>query len=578
VSNVRTHFKIIRWRNVLSTGQMWTEVRLDKSPSTMITGKNGSGKSTLVDALTFALFGKAFRKINKPQLINTKNNKDMLVELEFSIGADEYIIRRGQKPDLFQVSKNGEQLNVQGDSRAFQQQLETQILRLNYDVATQIMAIGKAQHVSFMRLDSAKRRLFVESILGLLIFGKMSQLHGVKMTHHKEKLAELKSAVSVSGEKVKVRRRYIEDLKLSAKEAQDNADQQSQGKIDEHLVDIDRASALIGAWKERLPEPVDTKTIRDQLNKHKNLLLKFDMKIDDMTRRSKHLLEHEFCESCEQNIPHDVRTHKHGLAQAKLEACLVARSDVSVNVNDLTASLDAALAIVKERDLILQDIQQHEYVIADRTKQIENLRRDKLSVANNLNEQIINETENLERLQDANTKMRDKYEVLLQQTEYMNLVTSMLKDSGIKAMLIKKYLPIINHSININLASLGFFAKFTLSETFDETIQARGIDTLSYNNFSEGEKLRIDMAILMAWRDIARMHGGVSTNLLFFDEIFDSSMDAVGTDSLMMLLGAMKETNLFIITHTPEKIADKVRSHIQFGKVDGFSKILEIKG
>lgn len=574
----RLHFTQLRYRNILSTGQMMTVVQLDKSESTMVTGKNGGGKSTMVDALYFALFGKPFRKVNKPQLINTKNNKDMMVELDFVLGEDQYMIRRGQKPDIFEVLKNGEKQNITGDSRAFQQQFEASVLRMNYDVAAQIMAIGKAQHVSFMRLDSAKRRLFVESILGLLIFGKMSQLHSVKMTQHKEKLVELRSAVGSAGDKVKVRTRYIADLKRSVIETEQAAAEQSQAKIDHLTTFIEQSQAKMFEIEGLTPPPIDLKVIQKKLSGLRELQTKFDMKIDDMNRRCEHLMAHDHCEACDQSIPEDIRKAKHAASSDKLKACQIARNDVAHSVNLITAELEVASKTMMDRTNKTNEIQQLTYEINRASSEIDSLRQDKLQVATNLQAQIIAETESLTKLVDTHNKLRDKYESLLQQTEYMNLVTSMLKDSGIKSMLIKKYLPIINHSINTNLANLGFFAKFTLSETFDETIQARGIDTLSYNNFSEGEKLRIDMAILGAWRDIARLHGGVSSNLLFFDEIFDSSMDAAGTDSLMLLLSQMKDTNLFVITHTPEKISDKVRSHIQFGKVEGFSKILQIKG
>lgn len=569
----RLHFKEIRYRNILSTGQMMTVVTLNRSPSTMITGKNGGGKSTLLDALYFALFGKPFRKINKPQLINTKNNKAMLVELDFTVGEDEYTVRRGQKPDIFEVIKNGERQNIQGDSRAFQQQFENSILRMNYDVAAQIMAIGKAQHVSFMRLDSAKRRLFVESILGLLIFGKMSQLHAVKMTQHKEKLVELKAAVGSAGDKVKVRTRYIADLKQSVIEAEHAQEEQSQAKIDHLQSFIAQSQARIQEIQNSMPDAVDIKAIQKRMNGLRELQTKFDMKIDDMTRRCEHLLAHEFCEACEQKIPEDIRVAKHAASSDKLKACRIARDDVASSLAAITDELERASRQMNERTRLSGDIQQLNYEVTRAGKEIDSLRQNKLEVATNLQAQIIAETESLTALVDTHNRLRDKYESLLQQTEYMNLVTGMLKDTGIKAMLIKKYLPIINHSINTNLANLGFFAKFTLSETFDETIQARGIDTLSYNNFSEGEKLRIDMAILMAWRDIARMHGGVSSNLLFLDEIMDQALDHQGIDSLLMLLKDMKDTNLFVITHNPEKMNDKIRSHIIFEKYDGFSRI-----
>lgn len=571
----RLQFKSLKYRNILSTGQMMTEVRLDRSPSTMVTGKNGGGKSTVLDALYFALFGKPFRKINKPQLINTKNGRDMLVELEFSHDKDEYVIRRGQKPDVFEVLKNGEKQNIQGDSRAFQTQFENTVLRMNYDVAAQIMAIGKAQHVSFMRLDSAKRRLFVESILGLLIFGKMSQLHAMKMTQHKEKLIELKAAVGSAGDKVKVRTRYIADLKKSIADAEKQAADVSQSRLTQLNESVEAYNKQMADLQAQRIDPIDMGAIHRKLNELRNLQTKFDMKIESMKHQREHLLTHDKCETCNQLIPIETRSMKSSDLETEISKCQAAWDSVSDSIEATQARLEESNKLMAEDTERRNSIQQIAFMIDQANKEIVGLKQDKLEVAANLQAQVIAETENLEKLVEAHTRLRDKYEYSLGTTEYMNLVTNMLKDSGIKAVLIKKYLPIINHSINVNLANLGFFAKFSLDETFNETIQARGIDTLSYNNFSEGEKLRIDMAILMAWRDIARLHGGVSSNLLFFDEIFDSSMDAAGTDSLMLLLNQMKDTNLFIITHTPEKIADKVRSHIQFGRVDGFSKMLD---
>lgn len=569
----RLNFKKIRYRNLLSAGQMWVEIQLDRSPSTMITGKNGSGKSAgILDALYFALFGKPFRKINKPQLVNTKNGKDLLVELEFECDSDTYLIRRGSLPDVFDVLKNGEKQNINGDSRAFQKQFESSVLRMNYDVAAQIMAIGKAQHVSFMKMDPYKRRNFVESILGLVIFSKMSTIHSVKMTKHKEKLVEFKAAAASAGDKVKVRKKYISDLKESVRESEKKIRGDSKALVNALKDEISNLQEKIDSIE--IPDTINTSSVEESLLNFQQLYLKLDMKIADTNKHIQHFETETVCRECLQELSPDKREAQKQDALLKLNEYSKARDEVVLKIEEFETQLKTSRDSNEAR---LRDVSTVEFLkreIESKTKQIERISNEQGSSLENLKSQIITETEFLIKLVDAHEKLKERYENLLQQTDYMNLVSQMLKDSGIKASLMKRYLPIINHSINNNLAELGFFAKFTLSETFDETIQARGIDTLSYNNFSEGEKLRIDMAILGAWRNIARIYGGVSTNLLIFDEIVDASLDAAGSDALMMLLSKLKDTNLFIVTHTPEKISDKVRSHIQFGKVDGFSKIL----
>lgn len=569
------HFKKVRWRNVLSTGQMMTEIQLDRSPSTMVTGKNGGGKSTMLDAITFALFGKPFRKINKGQMVNTKNNRDMLCEIEFDVGQDSFLIRRGIKPDIFEVFKNGSLQNQPGDNRDYQRTLNAQVLGMDYQSFTQIVAVGKAQHVSFMKLDSAKRRLFVESILNLLVFSNMNRIHTANMAKHKEKALELKSAIAVAGEKVELRKRYISDLEREAQATEEN----ELARRRERITRLEQEIQELVSEKENLQsvEPMSKQAnqkLKQKIEQLKELVLKFNMKLEEMGNRIEFLQSNTVCQACEQEIPEETRVHQCDSLSKRIEDCTTARNQVE---EDLLRK-QSELAQMKDQDRLYNEwliaVQGIDSQIKMRQIQIDDLKEDLKVNESTYREKILDESNKLIGFKDIYERLLERRADMADKSEYYNIISMMLKDGGIKSMIIKRFISIINHAINTNLAKLGFFAKFTLDENFDETIQARGIDTLSYNNFSEGEKLRIDMAILLAWRDVAKMQSNVSTNLLIFDEVLDGSLDTIGTDALVSLLNELKDTNIFIVTHSPDKIADKVRSQISFQKVDGFSKLM----
>jgi len=550
---------------------MWIEVQLDRSPSTMITGKNGHGKSSVGDALTFALFGKPFRKINKPQLINTKSNKDLMVELEFDIGEDEYQIRRGQKPEILEVKKNGVLQNQPGDSRDFQRTLNNSILKMDYSAFTQIVAVGKAQHVSFMKLDAAKRRQFIETILSLVIFSKMTQLQNQRVTAHKEKTNEIKTAITVAGEKVKIREKYIADLEIESREAEKRATAENNAQI---LQLDEEVQKLQDQLKEIfLPEKLDSSAIFDMWEEAHSLQIRFKSKLKDLEDQIQNLKEHTYCQHCDQEISQSKRDHKCSEIEIKAAEFRERLVILDKKVTQFTANLQVAKDADKEYAEIAQQISLIENKIQEREDRIQKLKDATQISHEGFNEKIVDAKKQLSKLVDVYEKLQKKRANLSEDNEYMGLVSDMLKDSGIKGMLIKRYIPVINHAINNNLAKLGFFGKFTLDEEFEETIQARGFDTLSYNNFSEGEKMRIDMAVLLAWREIAKLQSNVDTNLLLLDEVVDGSLDIEGTEAFSRLLTELKGTNLFIVTHSPEKIADKMRSHIHFEKVNGYSTI-----
>lgn len=562
---------------MFSYGQMFTEVQLDRSPSTMILGKNGSGKSAFTDALVFGLFGKPFRKIKKGQMINTKNGKDAMVEIEFEIDADRYFIRRGIKPDIFEIWKNGEMLNQPGSSRDYQKFLETTILKMDYEAACQIVFVGKAQHTTFMQLDTGKRRKFVEVILNLVVFSNMSKIHYNKTYELKNKISELKSAVTVSREKVKIRQRYIEDLKQADRQAAEEEISRIQEALDKVTTELNRLYKLRDSIKSDV-DPIDKRDYQkalDNLRGHIEMVGKIDDKIEEVVKALERLGEAPKCFACGQDIDPDAH-------RCQVDQMLTKRMDLTnarLEINDKIPGFRQSIAefekAIESYDAYLQRVREvdADITFAERQKEtlVADLGRERVSQKSKIEE---GERE-LKRLETLTNALEKKYQELLTDQEYLQTIGLILQDKGIKSMLIKRFVPIINASVNQHLQKLGLFVKFHLDENFDETIQARGIDTLGYNSYSEGEKLRMDMALLLAWRDIAKMQGNVSTNLLIFDEIFDSSLDTTGAEALADLLGVFQGLNVFIITHTPEKIAEKVRSIIKIERQDGFSKIMK---
>lgn len=571
----RIVFRKVRWKNIMSYGNMWTEIYLDRNPSTMILGTNGAGKSTFTDVLMFGMFGKPFRKIKKGQLINTKNGRDAVVEIYFDCDGDEYLIRRGMKPDIFEVIKNDELLNQEASSRDYQKILENTILKMDYESACQIVCVGKAQHQPFMQLDSSKRRKFVEVILNLVVFSNMSKLHYNQTYEIKNKLQDLRSAVTVSKEKVKIRQRYIDDL--------ESADRQNQmeelERIEVQLVKLRGQIDEINRRRTELGEanPIDDKAMekaKSDLQQHIRLLTQMDTKIGEITKQLKSLNENTNCYACHQPLdPIKIDSQKDEL-QTKSIQLEGAKMDLSEQI--------------KKLERIVDDFQREYQVYYEHRSKLSDLDSEARSIRNRIadleEEKSRERTSNAEKIQEAKAelagmediyiRLADKLQEVQERADYLQVIGTILQDKGIKSMMIKRFVPIINATVNKHLAHLGLFAKFSLDENFDETIQSRGFDTLGYNSFSEGEKLRMDMALLMAWRDIAKMQGNVSTNLLVFDEVFDSSLDGNGAEALAEMLTQMEGLNVFIITHAPEKIMDKVRSVIRIDRVDGYSKLV----
>jgi DNA repair exonuclease SbcCD ATPase subunit len=486
------------------------------------------------------------------------------------------MVRRGMNPQVFEIYRDGELINQNAATRDYQEYLETNILNFDYSAFTQIVILGKATYVSFMRLTSEQRRKFIESILGLNIFSAMVEIHRVKIAELKEKINEIKGAISVAKEKIEVRENYIRKLEADAIAKRTDL----IAKID---ANIEMIKNEINSIDEKINElessriSVDEREIESlesRINQLSSFIAKSEVRYNQMMKDLRFFVDNDICPTCSQPIENDIKQTKISELDRKMK-------EISDIIDDLRAKSGEAMSALREINSAVeinhQIGKQLSALIAskeEKSRQISLLNSEKNRENDDDKEKIDVEKKTLNALCDTYDKLVDKKSELLEKFEYFDLISSMLKDTGIKRMVIRKYIPLINRITNDHLKNLGFFVKFTLDEDFNEKILARGIDELSYFNFSEGEKLRIDLAILMTWREIAKMQNKMSTNLLIFDEIFDSSMDQAGVDAFVELLGRMKNTNVFVISHTPDKLADKFRSSISFEKENGFSRIV----
>lgn len=543
----------------------------------MILGKNGHGKSAILEAICFGLFGKPYRKIKKGQLVNTKNNRDLLVELEFTINEKEYMVRRGIRPDIFEIYEDGVLLNQPGGSRDYQKTLELDIIRMDYASACQIVFVGKAQHTTFMQLNPSQRRQFIEVLLNLVIFSKMSGLHSQKASELKNRIGELKTAVTIMKDKAATRTRYIADLERNVQDVE--------------AADLDRIRASIVVERDTIETlhadrlalqstaPEDHSAAISTLHQRRNGICRDLLSLNADRRRRLGQLEHltvgHTCFTCGQLVDEDKR-----LAQIATEQAAIDALDIKIEAAEAdNLKIDADLLELEPTVIPYREFsnQMSEYNGAIRAREAHlqtlerELARDRVVDQSQIDKarQELAETQTM--ADSLNLKLESSYE----RNEYYSVISAMLNDRGIKAMLIRRFIPIINHIVNEKLTELGLFAKFTLDEAFDETIMI-GTDQFNYYALSEGEKLRIDMALLIAWREIAKLQGNVSTNLLFFDEVFDSSLDSNGAEALADLMNQLEDLNVFIITHTPDKIMDKVRSIIKIERVNGFSKFSSV--
>ena len=567
-------FKKIKYKNFLSTGQHWTEIDFLKSNTNLIIGVNGAGKSTMLDALTFVLFNKPFRKINKSQLINSTNEKDCCVEVEFDISGREYLVRRSIKPNLFDIEVNGNPLNKQADDRNNQKILEENILKVNYKSFTQIVILGSSSFVPFMQLSTNNRREVIEDLLDIRIFSAMNNIIREKLRVQRENLRSLELKKDNLSDKISMQKNFIKELEHQGKnniaENQKKRDNlgnevsvlimQTEGLEDNVYGLLEEQKKLTGAGKKLL-----------KLN---NLKGKLSNKVTTLTKEHKFFKDNVSCPTCGQNIEEEFRLNRITDVQTKAKELKKGYKDLEETIKKEQDRERQFQKISKEIIKLNNDISKNNTKISGCQRQI----RDLESEIQTITEQFKNRNTEHEKLAEFKVNFQKTLENLSSIREEMtnyDFAYSLLKDDGVKTKIIKKYLPFINQQVNRYLQKMDFYINFTLDEAFSETVKSPIHEDFSYASFSEGEKMRIDLALLFTWREVARVKNSVNTNLLIMDEVFDSSLDGFGTEEFLKIIRyIIKDANIFIISHKSD-LHDKFESVITFDKIKGFSSIVK---
>jgi|TARA_R110000765_G_scaffold44550_3_gene92293 DNA repair exonuclease SbcCD ATPase subunit len=565
-------FKYVRWRNFLSTGNNFTEIQLDRNSTTLIIGENGAGKSTVLDALCFGLFGKPFRGINKAQLINSVNMSGALVEVEFEIGSKKIKVVRGIKPNVFEIYVNGKMYNQDANVRDYQKYLEQQILKLNYRSFTQVVILGSSTFIPFMQLKSKHRREVVEEILDIQIFSIMNMILKQKLKTNAEEIRDVEYNVSLTEEKVELQENYINEIKknkdklLGEKSSLFASNEEEIYKRQKKVSEFENTNILL------LNRISDADSIKSKYQKLQSIRSTLNEKHRAHSSTINFFETNEDCPTCQQHIS---KFFKDDIIKEKRKDT----DKISKGLLELKNELEKYKERQKEIVEIVDGIRDHEVQIAKDNEsilQLEKFNSTLQSEIDQLKHADVNKNdyEKLGDLKSSIINLKDKKSKLSEDKIYSETARNMLQDTGIKTKIIKKYLPIMNKLINTYLTSMEFYVNFTLDENFEETIKSRYRDDFSYSSFSEGEKMRIDLALLFTWRAIAKMKNSANTNLLILDEIFDSSLDGTGTDEFLKILNTLGDENVFVISHKQDALADKFRSTIKFDKIKNFSHII----
>lgn len=571
-------FEKVRFKNFGSFGNTTTEIILDKNNTTLICGSNGSGKSfAFLDSITFALFGKPFRKINIPQLANSINEKNCIVEIEFSKGNEKFLVKRGINPRLFEIYKNGSLINQDAKSLDYQEVLEQQILKMNYKTFTQVVILGSSSFVPFMQLSAADRRNVIENILDINIFSTMNVVLKGKILSLKESIKDINSKLEIQRNKINVQKSYISTLER--KNSEDNDDKLAHIKeLEDKILDIQFKIASNGIMLG--VEDADIDYMLETLKKKKDRIKVIESSISELkTMRRETEKQINFfkenckCPTCSQDINDSLKKSKIlqcnleiSNADDSLEQGVEFRDQVEEEINHLDISLQTARNKQSEYKATLREIENYK-------KEIEKIKLtlNKSVVVDNLEVEKVN----LNQLEGGLNILEDERSAISEDLMYHELANELLKDGGVKTKIIKYYLPHMNKYINKFLSAMDFFVQFNLDEEFNEQIKSRHRDEFSYMNFSEGEKMRIDLALLLAWREIARSKNSVNCNLLILDEVFDSSLDGVGMDELMKLLRVISDkANVYVISHKADQLVDKFSNIVSFEKKNNFSKMI----
>jgi DNA repair exonuclease SbcCD ATPase subunit len=559
--------------NFLSSGNQFTEIILDKSKSTLVVGENGAGKSTILDALSFALYGKAFRNINKPQLINSITGKNCVVECEFDVGGKQYLIRRGMKPYFFEIFQNNKLINQDSRITEYQDVLEKSILKLTHKSFSQIVVLGSANFIPFMQLSPYVRREVIEDLLDIQIFSTMNSLLKSKIDENKSDIATVENSIMLLENQIELQKKHVNSIKQNNDDIVDKKRQSIQ-TIQTY---IQEANVELSTLKEELDKYIESVIDERQVQKKLSKSLEFDKQIDDKLKTTKKELkfyqDNDNCPTCHQALEEEFKKKKIEKKNTQIDKLV-----------DGSSKLEQEITSINNRISEIKKTQKH---IDHINKQISTLNNkifswnESVTLLNSEIESVRNNTKIIDGTKDEIKKLKEKLksemkfkEQLYDKRNIINISGYLLKDNGVKTRIIKQYVPIMNKLINKYLSALDFFIQFELNEKFEETIKSRYRDEFSYNSFSEGEKMRVDLALLFTWRAIAKMRNSASTNLLIMDEVFDSSLDNNGTEEFMKILENLtSDVNVFVISHKADGLYDKFHSVIKFKKEKNFSKM-----
>ena len=566
-------FKQIRWKNFLSTGNQFTEVCFTENSTNLIIGSNGAGKSTILDALTFSLFGKSFRKINKPQLVNTTNEKDCKVEVEFSTPGTEWKVVRGIKPAVFEIWRNDNLLDQSAAALDQQKWLEQNVLKMNYKSFTQIVILGSSTFVPFMQLSAQNRRDVIEDLLDIRIFSSMNNLIKEKIRALKEDVKVFELKKESLNDKVQMQENFIEELENRGKKnIEDKEKRISQLLIEENNFMLSNQVLEEDVFK--LTKEIEgLDSAKEKLRTLGNLKGKISNKVSTITKEHKFFTQNTVCPTCGQGIEETFRINRINDAQDKAKELQSGYKELEVAINKEEERERQFLLLSKEITSLTHGISKNNTQISGCQRQIRDLESEIQRITDNLANRNIEH----EKLESFKGNLKTTYDELAQRKDtinYYDFSYSLLKDGGVKSKIIKKYLPLINQQVNRYLQMMDFYINFTLDEEFNETAQSPIHEDFSYSSFSEGEKMRIDLALLFTWREVARMKNSVNTNLLIMDEVFDSSLDGFGTEEFLKIIRfVIKDANVYVISHKTG-LEDKFNSVMKFEKIKGFSRIV----
>ena len=567
------HFKKVRYKNLLSSGNRFTTFELDRSNTTLIVGDNGAGKSTLLDALCFGLYGKGFRNLKKDLLINSINQKELVVEIDFSIGKRDYKVIRGAKPNKFELYTNGKMVNQDATMKDYQEHLEKNILKMSYRSFTQVAILGSANFTPFMQLRAVERRKLVEDLLDISIFSTMQDMLKKKVSQHNLEVKETSHEIDLLHERIsglndqvnalqKNREVKIKKYESTVNETQNNINK-ILGEVDEktqNVVEKKRSIKSKDSTESRLKQATDLERQLETARKKAIADVKFYEENDD-------------CPVCKQGLDHDHKEKCIKEREDKAEEITQALNDIDKTIGECRDEIQRINVIQSEIDEIQREIGLLQTEVVSNQKYIKKLQGE----IEDLQNEVVGDSDVHDRLTTSETDLdilEKKQETQTERQHYFELATMLLRDQGVRQRIIKQYVPIMNKMINKYLANLEFYVGFELNEAFEETIKSRFRDVFKYDNFSQGEKMRIDLALLFTWRAVARLKNSVNTNILILDEVFDSSLDSQGTDDFLKLLNTLNEkTNAFIISHKGDQLYDKFEEVIKFEKHKNFSRI-----